>query len=65
MVVHFQRLDKGGQATVAIRLEVSLTHLGQLRTGSIWRDGKCESFAKLETADFDLDFSPAGGRQPD
>lgn len=59
--VAFRKLLANSQLSDSIVLKnVPLTALGQVRLGSIWKDGRCTSMVQFEEELFDVDFSTVG-----
>jgi hypothetical protein len=56
VLVGFRKLDKGAVADELILRRVPLTALGQVRIGSIWEKNICNTSAKFEEHDFEVDF---------
>lgn len=61
-VVFFRRFDKDGKFGQIVRRETSLTHLGLLRIGSVWKNGVSDSRVDLPTETFDVSFDSDGWR---
>ena len=59
-VVFFRELHEGGTFGSFQRKSIGVTHLGLLRLGSIWQDGRCEEFIELDVQTFDVSFDDGG-----
>ncbi|WP_278666868.1 hypothetical protein [Acidithiobacillus ferriphilus] len=55
--VFFRELDERNTPGKFSRFPIALNHLGLLRIGSIWNDGRCQSEAILQKEIFTIDFS--------
>jgi hypothetical protein len=55
--VFFRELDERNTPGKFLRFRIALNHLGLLRIGSIWNDGRCQSENILQEESFVTDFS--------
>lgn len=55
--VFFRELDKHDNLGGFVRFRIALNHLGLLRIGSVWNNGRCQSEIFLREESFDTDFS--------
>lgn len=58
VLVEFREFSGAEISDVPIRRLLPLTSLGQVRVGSIWKDGKSKSMVDFSVHDFDIDFRP-------
>jgi len=59
-VVFFRELQEDGTLGSFRRKSIGVTHLGLLRLGSVWQDGRCEGLIKLDAQTFDVSFDVDG-----
>lgn len=57
VLVAFRELSAGGLSDEVIPRRVPLTSLGQVRIGTVWKDGVCRSEAVFDIAKFLVDFT--------
>ncbi|BBL71542.1 hypothetical protein [Methylogaea oryzae] len=62
VLVAFREWSSGALSDEVSHRRVPLTALGQIRLGTIWREGVCHSEAIYDTARFSLDFTPGAWR---
>jgi hypothetical protein len=58
----FRELSSDSLSDNVILRRVPLTSLGQLRIGTVWKDGMCRSEAVFDTDKFDVDFTKGSWR---
>ncbi|MCK9366594.1 MAG: hypothetical protein M0P72_05545 [Metallibacterium scheffleri] len=59
-VVFFRELREDGTFGSFQQKTIGVTHLGLLRLGSIWQDGRCEGLIKLDAQTFDVSLDDGG-----
>lgn len=57
VLVCFREVVNGGVSSEVAYANVQLTMLGQVRIGSVWKDGVCIKKVEFETQIFDVDFT--------
>lgn len=57
VLVAFRELVNGTVSDKPVLQSVLLDLLGQVRLGSVWKDGLCTHQAKFDTVEFDVDFT--------
>ncbi|VVM08330.1 hypothetical protein [Methylacidimicrobium tartarophylax] len=62
VAIFLRHLGEDGKPGAIIRRQAALTHLGQLRIGSVWRDGVSNESIDFPEETFDVSFSPGGYR---
>lgn len=60
--VAFRKVLSNGLSDQIVYKTAPIASLGQLRIGSVWKDGFCRSHAVFEDAEFSVDFSVGGWR---
>ena len=58
IIVFLRRISPDGTLGTPRPIKLALTHLGHVRLGSIWKDGKLQSCCEYESLDFEVDFTP-------